>query len=303
MNALFGPAGMSDDAAANKIKTTEQLLSYLSEKGVDLFEYQCGRGVNVGAEKCAAIGKRAKEEGITLSLHAPYFISLASAEEEKRDNSIRYILQSARAASAMGAERIVVHPGGIGKYSREEATAIACDTLRRAVATLDGEGLSHIVMCPEVMGKINQLGDVDEVISFCELDERMIPCVDFGHLNSRTHGGIKIEDDCRAVFEKIRNKLGEERGRAVHIHFSKIEYSKGGEVRHLTFEDSSFGPDFTVLMKCIARDRLHPHIICESAGTQTADALDMKRCYKKFKSSFERKDERKDVQNNENTDN
>lgn len=279
MSALFGPAGMCEWASAEKVKHTVALMKWLREKGADAFEYQCGRGVTVKEDKAKEIGESAKSEGIRLSLHAPYFISLASADEEKRDNSVNYILQSAKAVTAMGGERIVVHPGGLNKFSREQATQIACETLKKAVAALDENGLGNVIICPEVMGKINQLGDVDEVLEFCSLDERMLPCVDFGHLNSRTHGGLKTIDDFNAVFDKIENRLGRERLEKMHIHFSRIEYSAGGEVKHLTFEDTVYGPEQSVFVESIVRRGLSPVVICESAGTQTADAVEMKRLY------------------------
>lgn len=273
--ALFGPAGQCEAATAAKVRSTEKLMDFLAETGVDAFEYQCGRGVNIREEKANAIGKKAAEKGITLSLHAPYYISLASAEEEKRDNSIRYILESARAAEWMGAERIVVHPGGLGKLSREDAWQLASKTLMRAVEAVRAEGLKTII-CPEVMGKINQLGTLTEVLDFCKLDESLLPCVDFGHLNSRMHGVM----DYNTALDEIFAALGEERARLMHIHFSKIEYSKGGEVKHLTFEDNQFGPDFKPLMEHLAQRRMTPTVICESAGTQTLDALAMKQYYR-----------------------
>lgn len=272
--ALFGPAGTCERAAAEKIKTTEKYIEWLCANGADAFEYQCGRGVNIKEEKARIIGKKAADHKIALSVHAPYYISLASAEEEKRDNSIRYILDSARAASWMGAERIVVHPGGIGKMSREDAYALAETTLRRALEAVRAEGLDTII-CPEVMGKINQLGDLSEVLRFCSIDESLIPCVDFGHLNSRLHG----EMDYKKALDEIFSALGEDRARLLHIHFSKIEYSKGGEVRHLTFADTQFGPDFEPLIDEIVSRNMTPTVICESAGTQTDDALSMKRLY------------------------
>lgn len=273
--AIFGPAGQCEAATAAKVKSTEKLMDFLAETGVDAFEYQCGRGVNIREEKANAIGKKAAEKGITLSLHAPYYISLASAEEEKRDNSIRYILESARAATWMGAERIVVHPGGLGKLSREDAWQLASKTLMRAVEAVRAEGLKTII-CPEVMGKINQLGTLSEVLDFCKLDECLLPCVDFGHLNSRMHG----EMDYNTALDEIFTAIGEERARMMHIHFSKIEYSKGGEVRHLTFEDEQFGPDYRPLMEQFVQRKMTPTVICESAGTQTLDALAMKLYYR-----------------------
>ena len=279
MGAKFGPAGMCELAAQEKVKHTVALMTWLKEKDLDAFEYQCGRGVNIKQEKAEEIASAARENDIALSVHAPYFISLASAEEEKRDNSVGYILKSAEAAKWLGAKRIVVHPGGIGKMKREEATALACETLKKAIAALDENGLGDIIMCPEVMGKINQLGDVDEVLTFCALDERMLPCVDFGHLNSRTHGGMKTVEDYYAVFDKIENKLGHERLDNMHIHFSRIEYSAGGEVRHLTFEDTVFGPEQSVFIEAVRTRGISPTVICESAGTQTLDSMAMKSLY------------------------
>lgn len=278
-NALFGPAGNCEAFYAAGNKHTVQIFPWLQEQGLTAYEYQCGRGVRLSAASAEAMRAEAEKCGITMSLHAPYFISLASAEEEKRDNSIRYILDSARAVTMLGGDRIVVHPGGLGGRSREEATALATTTLLRAQEVLDAEGLSHVHICPEVMGKINQLGTLEEVLTFCRADERFLPCVDFGHLNSRTLGATNSYEAFKAVVDAIGGALGEERRRAFHIHFSKIEYTNGGEKKHLTFEDTLFGPDPAPLMALLATEGLCPTVICESAGTQTADAAQMSRLY------------------------
>lgn len=278
-DARFGPAGACERSAAEKIKSTEKLIEWIAAQGLNAFEYQCGRGVMLKEPKGRILGQKAAECGVKLSVHAPYFISLASVEEEKRDNSINYIFQSAQAADWLGADRIVVHPGGLGKKSREEATAMAKETLARAQAFLDENGLGHIHICPEVMGKINQLGDLSEVLAFCTLDERILPCVDFGHLNSRMQGKM----DYSAALDEIENKLGAERLKHMHIHFSKIEYTAGGEKRHLTFADEIYGPEFEPLMEELVKRNMTPTVICESAGTQTDDAKTMKQYYDALK--------------------
>ena len=277
--ALFGPAGNCDDFHAAGYKHTVQIFGWLNRHGLTAYEYQCGRGVRLSAESAAAIRAEAEKYGVEISLHAPYFISLASAEEEKRDNSIRYILDSARAVTMLGGDRIVVHPGGLGGRSREEATTLATETLLKAQAALDAEGLSHVHICPEVMGKVNQLGTLEEVLTFCQAEERFLPCVDFGHLNSRTFGATNSREAYAAVVDAIGAALGEERQRSFHIHFSKIEYTGGGEKKHLTFADEMFGPDPAPLMELLAERGLCPTVICESAGTQTADAATMSRLY------------------------
>ena len=277
--AKFGPAGTGDSFKAKGYKTSLQVPAYLSDMGLNWFEYQCGRGVNISEEKAVQLGEKAKEYGIGVSLHAPYYISLASKEDVKRDNSVNYILQSARAVDYMGGTRIVVHPGGLGGLSREGATALACETLEKAQKVLDENGLSHIHICPETMGKINQLGTLEEVLTMCGVDERFLPCIDFGHLNARTHGAVNSAEAFVAVLEMVKNQLGEERARKFHSHFSKIEYTDGGEKRHLTFEDVVFGPDFSPLGEIIARQNLTPVVVCESAGTQAEDALFMQQSY------------------------
>ena len=279
MSAKFGPAGNSESFTKMGYKHSLQVPEYIEKMGLDAFEYQCGRGVNIGQDKASELGKLAKEKDIALSLHAPYYISMSSLEEEKRIKSVDYILQSARAVNAMGGERIVVHTGSCGKISRAEALDLATDTMKMAISALDAEGLSNIRICPETMGKVNQLGTLEEVLALCALDERLIPCIDFGHLNARDRGILKTFEDFEAIFNEIENKLGLSRLREFHSHFSKIEYSAGGEVRHLTFEDQVFGPNFEPVAELICKKQCSPTIICESAGTQAEDAKVMKNYY------------------------
>ncbi len=277
--ARFGPAGNSERFYEQGFKATIQMPGWLESLGLNAYEYQCGRGVQVSQATAAALGDKAAQHGVALSLHAPYYISLASDDPAKRDNSIRYILESARAITWMGGDRIVVHPGGLGGLTREEATALASHTLMRAQQALDEEGLGHVHICPETMGKVNQLGNLEEVLTFCELDKRFLPCVDFGHLNARTVGGVNSAEAFACVLDRLAERLGEERARCFHIHYSKIEYTKAGEKRHLTFEDMQFGPEPQPLMAELKRRGWTPTVICESAGTQDTDALVLKTLY------------------------
>ena len=282
MSAKFGPAGNSLSFAAMGYKHSLQVPEYLTKMGLNAFEYQCGRGVNIGIDKATELGNIAKEKGITLSLHAPYYISMSSIEEAKRLNSINYILASARAVNAMGGNRIIVHTGSCGKISREYALELAIDTMKKSIEALDNEGLGHIHICPETMGKVNQLGTLHEVLALCSIDERLIPCIDFGHLNARDLGLFKTLADYEKVFTEIEDKLGSDRLKTFHSHFSKIEYTTGGEKKHLTFEDTVFGPDFEPVMELTYKYGASPTFICESDGTQAEDALLMKKYYEQI---------------------
>lgn len=278
----FGPAGNSLSFAAEGHKSVLEVPAWLDKRGLNAFEYQCGRGVNIGRDKAEQLGALAREHGIRLSIHAPYYISMSSVDEEKRLNSVNYILQSCEAAEGMGADRIIFHSGSAGKIERREAMGLALDTMRRILQAVDENGYSGITLCPETMGKVNQLGSLEEVIELCSADERLIPCIDFGHLNARSGGGIKTSSDYKMIFDMLERGVGKERTRLFHGHFSKIEYSKGGEVRHLTFEDSVFGPDFNLCAEIIAERGYTPVLICESDGVQAEDAAEMMRIYGRF---------------------
>ena len=279
MFAKFGPAGNCEDFYEAGNKSALDMPVWLKENNLDCYEYQCGRGVKISDDAAKKLGKIAKENNILLSIHAPYYISLSSTDEEKRLNSIKYILDTLHAAKIMGADRIVVHSGSCGSITRKEALSLAFDTLKLAIAAADENGYGDIHICPETMGKVNQLGTLYEVLELCKIDERIIPCIDFGHLNARDRGILKTYEDFEAIFKAIENSLGISRLREFHSHFSKIEYSQGGEVRHLTFEDTLFGPNFEPVAELIYKNQCSPTIICESAGTQAEDAKAMKDYY------------------------
>ncbi len=279
MSAKFGTAGNCDDFYDAGGKSALEMPKWLSENNLDAYEYQCGRGVKISPDAAAELGKRARENGISLSIHAPYYISLSSVEKEKRDNSINYILQTLSAAKNMSADRIVVHSGSCGSITRREALSLAEDTLRRAIKAADEQGFGDIHICPETMGKVKQLGTVDEVIKLCLIDERLIPTIDFGHVNSMSLGGLKEKSDFEAIFNKIENKLGIERAMCFHAHYSRIEYTNAGEKKHHTFAESEYEPDFDYIAEIMVERGTSNRIICESAGTQTRDAMAIKKMY------------------------
>ncbi len=273
----FGPGGNSE--SFGKRKFPEDLPEYLASMGLNGYEIECGRGVRISEKNYRLLPEIAEKNGIYVTLHTPYFISLSSEKEETRLKSVDYILESAEAAHKLGVRKLVVHSGSCAKMTREAGLDLARDTLTKAQKALDERGLSEIILCPETMGKINQLGTLSEVIELCGVDERFLPCVDFGHLNARTLGGIKTEEDYKAILDEIENKLGYDRLKVFHIHFSKIMYTSGGEKCHLTFEDEEYGPLYEPLMNQIAKRGLEPSVICESAGTQAEDAAAMKKYY------------------------
>ncbi len=283
MKARFGPAGNSDSFIQNVSRASVDAPGWLNGLGLDAYEYQSGKGVNIKRETAEEIGQQAKTHGIALSLHAPYFTNQAKPLPESLKKNKSFVLDSCRAADWMGATRIIVHTGTLLKRTRRQALDTAIASMRDVIATCDEEGYGHIEICPETMGKIGQLGDLDEVLELCELDERLVPCVDFGHLYARSLGAMEGEEATAAILDRIAEVLGQKRAARFHGHFSKIEFTpKGGEKMHLTFDQDDFGPDYNPLVRQLALRGWGPTIICESKGTQAEDALIMKRAYEKY---------------------
>jgi len=276
----FGPAGNCNLFYSQGYKSTIQIPVFLNSTGLNAYEIQCGRGVRMKTEAAESLKTAAAKYDIALSIHAPYYISMSSIEKEKRLKSIDYILQSARLAKITGATRVVLHTGSCSKISRDCALQLTMDTMKLALDALKEENLSDIWICPETMGKINQLGTLEEVLTLCSLNEQLLPAIDFGHLNARTNGSVKTENDYAHILDQVENIIGHDRARIFHSHFSKIEYTaNGGEIRHLTFEDTLFGPEFEPLANQLVKRNYSPTIICESAGTQSEDAMKMQKTY------------------------
>lgn len=276
---LFGPAGNSDSFYAQGHKHTYQAFAWLEDLGLGAFEYSFGRGVRIGQAAAERIGSEAEKHGIVLSVHAPYYINLATEDEEKTAANRRFFVMAAAAAQWMGARRIVFHPGSIGKFERDAAFHYVKNRLCDILETLESKKLLSMQICPETMGRIKQIGDLSEVIELCLLDERLVPAIDFGHLHARGHGALSTEADFAAVLDAMEHGLGKKRASRFHAHFSRIEYSASGEKKHHTFADTQFGPDFAPLARLIAQRGLEPVMICESRGTMAEDALEMKRIY------------------------
>ncbi len=275
----FGPSGNSESFYAAGYSHTEEAAAFVKERGLDCFEYSFGRGVRMSEEKALSIGEAFREAGVEISVHAPYFVNFANPDDEMAAKSYGYVLDSGKMAKLMGGKRIVFHPAAQGKVSREEAVQKTEDRLKILRDYIYLNDLQDMMFCPETMGKIAQIGTVEEVTRFCRIDPVYTPCVDFGHINAREQGSLKTADDYLSRLSYMISELGYERMKHFHVHFSKIMYSSKGEVKHLTFEDTVYGPEFAPLALALKELKLEPYIVSESAGTQIEDAAAMKHMY------------------------
>ena len=275
----FGPAGNCETFYNSGHKHTYEAPEWLSEIGLNAFEYSFGKGILLSDEMAVKIGEEMKKYGITPSIHAPYFINFANPSDELVEKSYGYVINSLHKLRLMGGNHLVVHTASCGKLSRDEAVRLTKLRLHELKNRIIEAGFTDMYICLETMGKSQQIGTVDEIIDFCTIYDHYMPTFDFGHINALTQGTLKTEADYEEIILKCKNLLGEERTKNVHIHFSKIEYSSKGEVKHLTLEDEVYGPEFEPLARVIKKHGLTPTIICESKGIMAQDAIRLRDIY------------------------
>ena len=189
----FGPSGNSIAFADAGNSKSEQSAKWVKDLGLNCFEYSFGRGVNMSDERAVEIGNAFREQGVEISVHAPYYINFANPDPEMAEKSIGYVLSSARKLKLLGGKRVVFHPASQGKQSREKAVELTIERLKTLRDRIYQEGLDDIIYCPETMGKLGQIGTIEEVTDFCKIDKIYTPCVDFGHVNAREFGSLKFE--------------------------------------------------------------------------------------------------------------
>lgn len=273
----FGPSGFCDDFSANH-KSTEEMPEWLVSHSLDAYELSFTNGVRLSDETAEKYGRLFEEKNIEVSVHAPYFINFANPDLLMIEKSNQYIIASLQKMKFLNAKKLVFHPGTMMKMTRDEAFKNTYNNIKNLIEVLDELGFKDYYLCPETMGKHGQIGTVEEIAKICTIDDRIIPTIDFGHVNSFGLGSLKTERDFENIFQIFKYYLGD-RFNKVHIHFSKIKYGNKGELCHLTFDDTEYGPEFEPLAKVLKKFNVSASVICESRGTQTRDAVIMQNIF------------------------
>ncbi len=275
----FGPAGNCKTFYDEGFKRTLQAPEWLKNKGLDAYEYSFGKGFTLPDDTAIAIGEEMKKYGISISVHAPYYINFATPLDENAEKSYGYVLESLRKLRLLGGNRLVVHPASQGKMERSDATKLCKKRLAILKEKIIEAGYTDMYICLETMGKSAQIGTYEEILDFCTIYDKFIPTFDFGHINALTQGTLKTKEDYRKIIDRSIEVIGKEKTNIAHIHFSKIEYSAKGEVKHLTLEDEIYGPEFEPLAQILKEYELNCTVISESKEYMGRDARVLKDIY------------------------
>lgn len=277
----FGPAGNSQIFYNLGYKKSIDAPKFCNEHGLGAYEYSFGRGFTMGDETAKILGHNAKEYNVLVSVHAPYYVNLANENDEMAKKSYEYIRRSMELLNHMQGKDCVVHLASCGKLSRNDALDLTSKRLDNVLKIIYDNNLSHLNLCPETMGKYLQIGTYKEIVDLCMKDKILVPTFDFGHINCIMQGGLKSADDYKQIFDYSFEKLGEDKTKNCHIHFSKIEFTTKGEVKHLNLDNQVYGPDFEPLARVIDEYKLTPTIISESKERMMEDAILLSKIYNK----------------------
>ena len=261
----FGPAGVPPLFRILGARLSD-VPGLLREEGLDAFEYQAvrwGQKPQMKQEDAENLGSQARKNDVLLSLHGSYYVNLCG-KKEVVEASKRRLVACATAAQWMGAYVMVFHLGFYGYAEKSEAFRNCTQALRDIVETMNSLGIEKVKLGPETMGRIFQLGSLDEILTICEEVEQTQLVIDWGHLHARHRGMFKKLDDFRAVIEEVEKRLGTQAVKDMHCHFTKIEFTEKGERRHHILDEAKYGPDFQLLAEVIAEYNLRPVIICET---------------------------------------
>lgn len=254
MKILLGPAGIPMSA---KGLTTSESIKKLANMGLTAMEISFTHGVYMSAQNAKIAEKAAADSDISLSIHAPYFVNLASENEKIIKDSKKRILDSLRIGNILGATVVVVHAGFYGK-DIESSNRKIMEACQEISDIIDVESITT-KLAVESMGKQKSWGTLDEVIEASKKIKNVVPCIDFSHIYARNGGKI----DFKVIFDALEG-LKIDR---YHSHLSGILYTlkepqAGNEKSHVPLKES--GPDFEALAKEILSRNRSITIISES---------------------------------------
>ena len=269
---LFGTAGVPSSARA---PSTQAGIERVAELGLGCMEMEFGYGVKMGRETALLVAEIARNKGIALSAHAPYYINLNSRQPEKIKASQERIIQTARIASLCGARSIIFHAAFYHKEPPAKVYDQVKKQLQEITRQLKAED-NRVWIRPEVTGKNSQFGTPEELIELSAEIESVAPCIDFAHWHART-GKFNSYGEFMFVLKQVEAKLGRRALDNAHIHISGVAYGNEGEIKHLNLRESDFNyPDF---VKALKDYNIRGLIISESPNREE-DALLLQKSYR-----------------------
>jgi len=268
----FGPAGVPLKA---KARSTKQGVIEVKALGLDAMEIEFVRRISLSEQAAREIAGIARSLDVALTVHAPYYVNLASLDKSKAETSAQRVYQSAVVGYAAGAWSVCFHAAYYMNRSGEEVYAVVKDVLKNLIVKLKEEGV-EIWLRPETTGSPAEFGTLNELLKLSSELEMVLPVIDFAHLHARSNGAFNSYEEFSDVLSSVEDTLGRSALDNLHIHVSGIEYGEKGEIKHLNLDESDF--EYEDLMRALKDFNVKGVLICESPNLEE-DALLLKKCY------------------------
>jgi len=268
----YGTSGNPPNFFSSKYgKDKKNAVEWINSIGLNAYEYMMTYGARATEETVKYVGEKAKKLDIALSVHGPYYVVLSSEKERVLVNSVRELKKTCHLSHLMGARKVVLHPG----FGND------VDKVIKGLKEVEKDKPKDVIICPETMGKISQLGSLDQVLTICEQTE-CEPCVDFGHVHARTLGTLKSTKDYRKIVMEIEKRFGKKVLKRLHCHFYPVEFTDKGEKKHRAVMEKGWLPKFQHFAPVIKEFNMVPTLISESRDSQDIGALEMKKIMEKL---------------------
>ena len=293
----FGVAGFPPNFFKSRLgKDRKNIFAWLNQINLDWIELQNTYGVKMKDDQAALYKELSIQYNIGVSIHGPYFISLASKREDVVARSKERLLQCIHLANTLQSSRIIFHPG----YSPGNSPDERQSGIRKIITellSLKDEIPKGIYFYPETAGKKSQLGSLEEILQICESVEFARPCLDLAHIHGFQGGSLWNEETIFNIFLAVEKRFGKEYLEDVHVHMYPVDFDKNGERKHMAFNDlcnktlidknqnvhfNFYHPQANNFISAIKQLKISPVIICEARDTQDTGALLMKKLFSSY---------------------
>lgn len=273
----FGTGGVPLSAKSRDVLDG---IKRINELGLNHLELEFVYGVRMNKEKAELAGSLAKELGVSLTIHGPYYINLNSPEPDKREASRQRILDSCRIGHILGAKSVTFHAAFYLGQQPEQVFEHVLSEMILIEDEMQKEGIEDVFLAPELTGKPSQFGDVDELVELCKNLKKTRLCIDFAHYYARNAGIYNSYEEFLELIKKVRSGLGEEAIQNLHIHYSGINYTAKGERKHELLSETDF--NWKKMLKALKHLNVGGYMVCESPNLEE-DAMLAKEYYEQIK--------------------
>lgn len=249
-------------------ESPELAVEILAERGFSACELDLESGFWLDYPWAERLGELARGHDLALSVHAPLFAFPGHPDEKKSKMALGALDRSAGIAAACGAEVVVIHPGfWLGRDREQTLDDVAqwLETLRERLE----QKRRTVPFGVEVMGRVNELGSIDDVI---ELSSRLAwvrPVIDFAHMHATSDGAFTDAGAFASVLDAADRVL--DPGAPFHIHFSDIAYANRNETKHLAYGEGTLRAE--PLHEALTRFERPATVISESPDPASTEAI------------------------------